>query len=540
MINLSKKYFPELGFEITWEPLSLETKSFDLKTSKLLQNIYEEIREGKNVFAETLENYIREYPDIPIFRNYLASHYILADDLIKAEEVNEKCLIFFPDYLFALLNRANLFFMQELYEKIPSALKSLDDLRVLQPGRNVFHVSEVFAYFQIVIMYYLAIDEFDKAIKTINILEMIDISYPEYKTIVDKVQKYILSKHLKLHEELWQNEKKVKALPLTTEQIQDPPVFNHPEINKLYDFDIEIDGAIIAEILALPRESLVEDLKTVIYDSLKRYNFFLTKPASNCFSCIHALLISAELKAVEVLPAIFDFLKNDDEFIQFWLGDFLSDDVWEILYKLTEGNVQALVDFIKQPNIEFYPKYTAAETLTQHALNQPETQQYIINCYRDLFSFLIENQSDENLLDTILIEFLFEEVKILRATELLDLVKILNDDILKGAKYIDDFVTMKELFEKPSEPSDINEIHPDIYAHYQDLILLQNYEEEDFGDDYDEDFDEGYDNYEKYDEIERSHNLFLKESKNNPYPKTGRNDPCPCGSGKKYKKCCLK
>ena len=22
--------------------------------------------------------------------------------------------------------------------------------------------------------------------------------------------------------------------------------------------------------------------------------------------------------------------------------------------------------------------------------------------------------------------------------------------------------------------------------------------------------------------------------------KTGRNDPCPCGSGKKYKQCCLK
>ena len=22
-------------------------------------------------------------------------------------------------------------------------------------------------------------------------------------------------------------------------------------------------------------------------------------------------------------------------------------------------------------------------------------------------------------------------------------------------------------------------------------------------------------------------------------PKVGRNDPCPCGSGRKYKKCCL-
>ncbi len=25
----------------------------------------------------------------------------------------------------------------------------------------------------------------------------------------------------------------------------------------------------------------------------------------------------------------------------------------------------------------------------------------------------------------------------------------------------------------------------------------------------------------------------------NPYPNAGRNDPCPCGSGKKFKKCCL-
>ena len=26
----------------------------------------------------------------------------------------------------------------------------------------------------------------------------------------------------------------------------------------------------------------------------------------------------------------------------------------------------------------------------------------------------------------------------------------------------------------------------------------------------------------------------------NASPKVGRNDPCPCGSGKKYKKCCGK
>ena len=35
--------------------------------------------------------------------------------------------------------------------------------------------------------------------------------------------------------------------------------------------------------------------------------------------------------------------------------------------------------------------------------------------------------------------------------------------------------------------------------------------------------------------------LFLTDSVPQPYrapPKIGRNDPCPCGSGQKYKKCC--
>lgn len=37
---------------------------------------------------------------------------------------------------------------------------------------------------------------------------------------------------------------------------------------------------------------------------------------------------------------------------------------------------------------------------------------------------------------------------------------------------------------------------------------------------------------------------YMKNAKTKPlvrdYKKTGRNDKCPCGSGKKYKECCLK
>lgn len=47
-----------------------------------------------------------------------------------------------------------------------------------------------------------------------------------------------------------------------------------------------------------------------------------------------------------------------------------------------------------------------------------------------------------------------------------------------------------------------------------------------------------------WDEIfteEQKHALYLEQKKSGTIvkgPKVGRNDPCPCGSGKKYKKCC--
>jgi uncharacterized protein YchJ len=43
------------------------------------------------------------------------------------------------------------------------------------------------------------------------------------------------------------------------------------------------------------------------------------------------------------------------------------------------------------------------------------------------------------------------------------------------------------------------------------------------------------------DEIEAEKKLIKETKKVDPLeakPEPGRNDPCPCGSGKKYKKCC--
>lgn len=58
-----------------------------------------------------------------------------------------------------------------------------------------------------------------------------------------------------------------------------------------------------------------------------------------------------------------------------------------------------------------------------------------------------------------------------------------------------------------------------------------------FGDnsEYDDEYDKWDYEDDDYDEME-----YKQEPYRRTEPKVGRNDPCPCGSGKKYKKCCGK
>ena len=44
---------------------------------------------------------------------------------------------------------------------------------------------------------------------------------------------------------------------------------------------------------------------------------------------------------------------------------------------------------------------------------------------------------------------------------------------------------------------------------------------------------------EKYDPSERPQERKIQKTVVNTERKIGRNDPCPCGSGKKYKNCCM-
>ncbi len=63
--------------------------------------------------------------------------------------------------------------------------------------------------------------------------------------------------------------------------------------------------------------------------------------------------------------------------------------------------------------------------------------------------------------------------------------------------------------------------------------ILEGFKDFFFDGDEDEYYDEYYDNNEFFHNYEEPRQPYVREQ-----PKIGRNEPCPCGSGKKYKKCC--
>lgn len=70
-----------------------------------------------------------------------------------------------------------------------------------------------------------------------------------------------------------------------------------------------------------------------------------------------------------------------------------------------------------------------------------------------------------------------------------------------------------------------------IYLYTKDKDEHDYYDDEEYEDDY---FDEDEDYYEEEDKTRDRKPKFMDLNK------VGRNDPCPCGSGKKYKHCCGK
>lgn len=525
-----KEQFTISGYNITTDP-QFQNERFGNAPElvKQMETLFFEAQDKKNKkVIDKLTNLIIQYPKSPQIKNYLSVAYNVQEKYDKAIEVNNWILAEHPDYLFGKLNQAHEYINKGEAHKVPEILGEGMEIKELYPDRDLFHLVEVTGFYKAVIQYYTAIDNLELAENRLEVMQKIAPEHPD----TDIAETLLINLRMKNGMKFWEEENKnritpVSAKPSPTSQTTIAPKFNHLEINYLYNFGVRIPHEKLKEIIALPRASLIEDLENMLIDAVKRFDYFGEmdwEEETNNF-VLHAIFLLKEIKAEESLPKIISFLEYDDEFLEFWLGDHKTDTLWQCFYGLGFNNTASLKQLLLKPGIDTYVKTAVSEALCQMVLHHPEKRKEISTVFLDVFTTNLEANLEDNLIDSDFLGLAIGDTVDCELNELLPVIKQLFEKKYVSLGINGDFNDVEKEFAKTKTRDNKKDLY-NIFELYDEVInCWAGYNEDDEdGTEFDDDYDFNY----------RPTIPIQAVS-----TKIGRNEPCPCGSGKKYKKCCI-
>jgi len=326
------------------------------------------------------------------------------------------------------------------------------------------------------------------------------------------------------------------------------PQLNHPEVSAFYEYDLSIAREKVEAIVGLPRETLIQDLETLLLDAIERHDFFKNYEDQEKWweFPTHALYMLIELKATASLPTILKLLKQEASFTDYWFGDAITEDFWQVLYHLGDGAFSLFKDLVVQPG-DWVNRIIPGTTLVQIALHQPEKRAKIITWFDEILDAFIAMEAENTALNGEVISTIVCDLIELQATELLPKIKLLNDEGHVYRGIAGDYTSIEKDMNGEKSAYSKRKIADSIYDRYEEVMSWHGYRMR---------YDEAYKKKNTYSApkiVERSTPSEHLSNKTTDYyspansivpvrteKKVGRNEPCPCGSGKKYKKCCLK
>jgi tetratricopeptide (TPR) repeat protein len=545
------KQFIKCGYNITTDP-RFQNKKYGV--TPVLESQMEYLgRESHNQYnkniIDKLIQLIVDFPTVPILKNYLSVAYNVQGNYEKAREANNWILAEHPEYLFAKLNQANVFMDNGEFEKVTQILGDNMEIKLLYPDRELFHLAEVTSFYKVAIRYFCGTNNLNLAINRMEILKKIAPGHPhtlEAEEILDGAIEEPLERFEDDNEDEFDDEEFLVAGDFKTVPKlinKDMPHFHHAEINLLYQYGLRIPHDLLHEIIALPRATLIADLEMVLQDAVDRYGYFseLENMDETHSFVLHACFLLYEIKAFESLPAILSFLEYDHKFVDFWLGDHLFETLWLSIYCLGSDQTEKLKQFILIPGIYSLHKSIVTQVFSQIVLHCPERRDEMISVFAEVFEAFINASEADNLIDIEFLGFAIGDTIDCQLHELLPIIKVLFEKEYVSQFINGNFVAVEEEFNHPRSyyKKEIYSIF-ELYDHV--LSTWEGYRNEAKG--------EGELEITstrpsvEYVSPKREYTPYVPTEspaiKQAVSEKIGRNDPCPCKSGKKYKKCCGK
>lgn len=500
-----------LAIPRTDERLDLDTPA-ELSAAQL-EDLYYAALEGANWVIPELQKLIARYPKAPMLLNYLLSAYQQRKQPRQAKQVLKDLAKFHPDYLFTRIALALDALDTAKPDAVVLALGAALDITKLHPRRELFHVSELKNYYLCVAIHHArsgdpalacgvlaAIEEIHPDTDAGRIIER-EILVASAKGLTDRV----LADRVKRIQ--------VNMPPLPRKfTVVGQPSFHHGEINSLYDHSLAMPASFITDILALPRETLVADLIHVLDDCLSRTPNFMSYDIGDSEACapVHALHFLAALDATESLEAVLRFLGMHPDGLSFWFGDMNYSAQFG---RIIRGDLTRVTAWLKSPGISSRGKIQLTDAMGHLAQVEPPLRDGIVSHFEDVLAFLIASPRADNVLDTHFITLLVWNCIDVRVIRLLPLITQAWE---KG--YIEEFITgnLDSISRDIATPPRLAPATYSIFRQYQTYQPGSS----------------------------PPHPGLMNpppaaDDDEPVKPEAGRNDPCPCGSGKKYKKCCM-
>lgn len=519
----------KLSYNITTDPQFLDDQNtISPQLTRKLERYHQMALEGKKSSVPKMLSAIEKYPNNPQLKNYLSVLYGQLNMTQKMYDVNKWIIAEHPDYLFGKLNLANEYYLKQEYEKMPDVLGREMEIKSLYPNRETFHLSEVTSFLKSTILYYTAIENIEQAEERYDILKHIAPDSSD----TEMVFQYIFAARMKASHKRYEEEQKNKISVIINPRKPilggKEPIFNHEIIKELYKNGLYIDKEKLQAILSLPRESLLQDLELVLKDSINRFDHFQKLENKSGWNeetmnfVIHSIYILGELQASESLNIIFEVLSQSEEYLELYFGDFIAGWLWEPLYKIAGSSLDACKEFIFKSGIVTYARINIPDMVEQIALHQPERLNEAISWFDDVMKFFLKSSLHDNVIDSDLIALLICNVIDIKGDKLLPVIKQLFEKGIVSKGICGSWIEVKnefaryDNFVKRKDILSIFDRYKNITSSWAGYNEKENYSQIDFNDKFD-----------------TTLNPIIAEHK------IGRNEKCPCGSGKKYKKCCL-
>ena len=240
---------------------------------------------------------------------------------------------------------------------------------------------------------------------------------------------------------------------------------------------------------------------------------------------IYAMYLLAQFREAAAYPLLVDFVSTPGEIVMELTGDIVTEDLGRMLASLCHGDLGPIKRLIEDSEVNEWVSSAALDALVDLYAEGQLERESIIEYLKELFLFKVERKPGYiwsamvNIACDLYPEELIEEIR-----------RAYGEGLVNPGDV--GFGEVKRILERGKERrlEDTRRYRKGLIGNVIDEIGWWAC----FQDTNDENFSER----EPY-EVEDDCWSTPVQTVIRPGPKIGCNDPCPCGSGRKYKKCCL-